>query len=51
MNISAAASALGVHPNTVRYRLERFAQTTSLDPRTFAGLADLHCTIELSSSP
>ena len=50
MNISAAASALGVHPNTVRYRLERIARTTSLDPRTFTGLADLHCIIELSNS-
>lgn len=50
MNISAAASALKVHPNTVRYRLQRIAQTTSLDPRTFTGLTDLHCIIELSDS-
>jgi sugar diacid utilization regulator len=48
MSISAAASALGIHPNTVRYRLARVAQTTGLDPRTFPGLADLHCIIELS---
>jgi hypothetical protein len=48
MNISAAASALNIHPNTVRYRLDRIAQTTGLDPRTFPGLADLHCIIELA---
>ncbi len=47
MNISAAAAALHVHPNTVRYRLARIARTTGLDPRTFVGLADLHCIIEL----
>ncbi len=47
MNITTAASALHVHPNTVRYRLARIADTTGLDPRTFSGLADLHCIIEL----
>lgn len=47
MSITSAASALHVHPNTVRYRLARIAQTTGLDPRTFTGLADLHCIVEL----
>jgi hypothetical protein len=50
MNITSSASALHVHPNTVRYRLARIAETTGLDPRTFAGLADLHCIVELHSS-
>jgi PucR C-terminal helix-turn-helix domain/GGDEF-like domain len=50
MNITSAASALHVHPNTVRYRLTRIAETTGLDPRTFTGLADLHCIIELQLS-
>jgi PucR C-terminal helix-turn-helix domain/GGDEF-like domain len=50
MNITGAASALHVHPNTVRYRLARIAETTGLDPRTFTGLADLHCIIELQPS-
>lgn len=50
MNITSAASILHVHPNTVRYRLARIAATTGLDPRTFAGLADLHCIIELERS-
>jgi hypothetical protein len=35
MSISAAASALNIHPNTVRQRLARVAQTTGLDPRPF----------------
>ena len=43
MNVSAAAAALFVHPNTVRYRLDRIAAATGHDPRTFAGLADLVC--------
>lgn len=50
MNITGAASALDVHPNTVRYRLTRIAETTGIDPRTFPGLADLHCIIELDPS-
>jgi hypothetical protein len=47
MNITSAASVLHVHPNTVRYRLARTADTTGLDPRTFSGLADLHCIIQM----
>jgi hypothetical protein len=43
MNVSRAASTLHVHPNTVRYRLSRIANTSGHDPRTFTGLADLVC--------
>ena len=50
MNISVAAAGLHVHPNTVRYRLARIATTTGVDPRTFTGLAGLHCIIELAQS-
>ncbi len=50
MSISDAASALHVHPNTIRYRLKRIAETTRHDPRTFSGLADLHCIIALDES-
>jgi sugar diacid utilization regulator len=47
LNVSRAAHALGVHPNTVRYRLDRVAATTGHDPRTFAGLVELLCVAEL----
>jgi sugar diacid utilization regulator len=47
MSISQTARTLDLHPNTVRYRLARIAKLTGLDPRTFAGLADLHCIVEL----
>ncbi len=50
MNITGTAAALHVHPNTVRYRLARVTEITGLDPRTFHGLADLHCIIELNGS-
>ena len=41
LNVTRAAQALQVHPNTVRYRLDRIAAETGLDPRTFAGLVEL----------
>jgi sugar diacid utilization regulator len=47
LNVSRAAAALFVHPNTVRYRLARTAETTGHDPRTFAGLVELLCVLEL----
>jgi hypothetical protein len=50
LNVKRAAQRLGVHPNTVRYRQERIAATTGHDPRTFAGLADLVCVIDLLDS-
>ena len=37
-----------VHPNTVRYRLEQIATKTGHDPRTFTGLVDLICILELT---
>jgi hypothetical protein len=47
LNVKRAAHLLHVHPNTVRYRQQRIAATTGHDPRTFAGLADLLCVVEL----
>jgi hypothetical protein len=46
LNVNRAAAALYVHPNTVRYRLGRIAETTGHDPRTFAGLLELVCLID-----
>jgi hypothetical protein len=50
LNVKRAAQQLHVHPNTVRYRQQRIAATTGHDPRTFAGLADLFCVVELLES-
>ena len=36
---TAAATALHLHPNTVKYRLDRWQLLTGWDPRTFDGLA------------
>jgi PucR C-terminal helix-turn-helix domain/GGDEF-like domain len=47
MNIARTAQELYVHPNTVRYRLARIAGATGHDPRTFTGLADLVCMLEI----
>jgi DNA-binding PucR family transcriptional regulator len=50
--VRAAARALGVHENTVRYRLGRVAEVTGLDVRNFdalltarlaLGILDLSC--------
>jgi hypothetical protein len=47
LNVSRAAQDLHVHPNTVRYRLGRIAASTGQDPRTFAGLVELVCGVEM----
>lgn len=38
LSITAAARNLGVHPNTLTYRLQRWTEMTGFDPRTFDGL-------------
>jgi hypothetical protein len=47
LNVARAAQQLHVHPNTVRYRLQQIAIKTGHDPRTFSGLVDLICILEL----
>src|SRR6266404_1969075 len=47
LNIARAAKQMHVHPNTVRYRLQQIAAKTGHDPRTFTGLVDLICILEL----
>jgi hypothetical protein len=41
LSVPATAARLSVHPNTVRYRLERIEQLTGLDTRRFWDLAEL----------
>jgi hypothetical protein len=37
-SLAQAATVLGIHPNTVAYRLGQWHRLTGADPRTFAGL-------------
>ena len=41
LNVARAAAGLGLHPNTVHYRLRRIADITELDPRRFDDLVEL----------
>lgn len=46
-NVVDAANALGIHPNSLRYRLSRIAQLTGRDPRTLADLVELLTALRL----
>jgi hypothetical protein len=48
LNVAKAAEQMHVHPNTVRYRLQQIATKTGHDPRTFTGLVDLICILEMT---
>ena len=47
LNVAKAAEQMHVHPNTVRYRLQQIATKTGHDPRTFTGLVELVCILEI----
>jgi hypothetical protein len=46
LNVTRASTALHVHANTLRYRLDRIHSLTALDPRTFSGLMELVCVLK-----
>lgn len=48
LNVSKTAPALNVHPNTVRYRLDRVRSVTGRDPRRFLDLVDLLAAVALA---
>lgn len=48
LNVARTAPALNVHPNTVRYRLDKVAALTGRNPRRFLDLVDLLTTIALA---
>jgi PucR C-terminal helix-turn-helix domain/GGDEF-like domain len=50
LNVTKAAEQMHVHPNTVRYRLQQIATKTGHDPRTFTGLVDLVCILEMTDN-
>jgi len=47
MNLTRAATALHVHPNTLRYRLDRIQDRSGRDPHDFNQLVDLLCLLDL----
>jgi hypothetical protein len=47
MNLTRAAAALHVHPNTLRYRLGRIEERSGRDPSNFGQLVDLLCLLDL----
>jgi hypothetical protein len=47
MNLTRAAEALHVHPNTLRYRLGRIRERSGRDPYDFNQLVDLICLLDL----
>ena len=51
LNVAKAAQQMHVHPNTVRYRLQQIATKTGHDPRTFTGLVELLCILEITDTP
>lgn len=50
LNVARAAEQMHVHPNTVRYRLQQIATKSGHDPRTFRGLVDLICILEMTDN-
>jgi PucR-like helix-turn-helix protein/diguanylate cyclase with GGDEF domain len=48
LNVARTAPALNLHPNTVRYRLDRVLTLTGRDPRRFLDLVDLLAAVALS---
>jgi hypothetical protein len=50
LNVAKAAQRMHVHPNTVRYRLQQIATKTGHDPRTFTGLVELRCILEITDT-
>ena len=50
LQVSAAAKALSLHPNSLRYRLGRIATLTGRDPRKVADLLELITAARLTSN-
>ena len=50
LNVAKAAEQMHVHPNTVRYRLKQIATKTGHDPRTFTGLVELFCILQITDT-
>jgi PucR C-terminal helix-turn-helix domain/GGDEF-like domain len=51
LNVARTAERLGVHPNTVHYRLRRVQDLSGRDPRRFAELVELLTALRLLAAP
>ncbi len=51
LNAGHAAARLGVHPNTVHYRLQRIGKLTKRDVRRFWDLVELVAAVTLQERP
>ena len=47
LNVARTAEPLGVHANTIHYRLRRVLELTGRDPRRFAELVELTTALRL----
>ncbi len=50
LSISRAARRLGLHPNTVRYRIDRIIEITGRDPRRFQDALELACVLRVEDA-
>ncbi|MFJ8364215.1 PucR family transcriptional regulator [Streptomyces sp. NPDC093984] len=50
-SLTGTGRALHIHPNTVRYRLDRWQEVTGFDVRTWAGLSASMVGLDLSRRP
>ncbi|WP_433446501.1 helix-turn-helix domain-containing protein [Streptomyces sp. CA-142005] len=50
-SLTATGSARHIHPNTVRYRLDRWQELTGWDVRTWAGLSASMVGLDLWGRP
>lgn len=50
LNVTNAAAALFVHPNTVHYRLARLAEVTGRDTRSFKDVVELLAAVRLAAT-
>lgn len=46
MRVGRTAKVLHLHPNTVRYHLDKIRRETGKDPRSFRGLTELLSELE-----
>jgi DNA-binding PucR family transcriptional regulator len=48
LNMTRTGHRLRLHPNTIRYRLDRIAELTGRDPRQVEDLIELLCVLRLA---